>query len=498
MTMASWKYDTPPKILYIEDDFQDFKDYRSTFTKYQFYWAGDIEKAKQLLSKNKYDLILLDLKFGGKWLGEAFIPYIKKKYAKIPVIILSNSTEINRVVKTIHSGAVDYLCKREYNPLEWTRKIDKVLKGEATHPADNATGTRINLPQTHTFIGKSVPIKAIKRKLTLVAEKPDITVLLTGETGVGKEVAAHYLYQNSPRNQQAFQAVNLSAIQKNLLESTLFGHKKGAFTGATKDAEGYFKQANGGILFLDEIGEISLELQVKLLRFLETKIIRAVGGNKDIRLDIQIVVATNRNLKEEVAKGNFREDLYYRLHDFPIEIPPLRARKEDIPLLVDFFLKKQGLSPNQFTHEVRQQLLQYQWPGNVRELHRLINRLHMQQLILDKEQIDIECWQAMQPNSTTTNSLPSIKTSPPMPPPESSPISQNGILSADDRERRVAMTELRQIEQALKETRGQKRKAGALIDMNLDQMRYCVKKYHRDHPAIFEHFPIIREKYKLK
>ena len=269
---------------------------------------------------------------------------------RIPIIVITNARQSSLAVESIKQGADDFIRKDEGSKEEWKRLFDRYLSGSA---AQNSPSTNVKLPtknKEYRFIGETPKIVQIKHFLEKLSENPDVTVLITGETGVGKEVAARYLHQIGVRRGKPFQAVHVSSMSPTLLESELFGHKKGAFTDARSDKKGAFERANGGILFLDEIGEINPELQIKLLRFLENKVITPVGG-EEIQLDIQILAATNRNLKEEIDKGHFRADLYHRLNQFPIQIPPLRDRRPDIPLLIRHYLEKEGEFESSLTKE---------------------------------------------------------------------------------------------------------------------------------------------------
>ncbi|MDK2920984.1 MAG: sigma-54 dependent transcriptional regulator, flagellar regulatory protein [Desulfonauticus sp.] len=240
------------------------------------------------------------------------------------------------------------------------------------------------------ILGKSPALTQLFKILEKVAPT-DTTVLVTGESGTGKELLVRALHKNSPRHKGPFVPVNCGAIPKELLESELFGHEKGAFTHAIRSRPGRFELANGGTIFLDEIGELDLSLQVKILRVIQEKEFERVGGTQTKKVDVRIVAATNRNLEEEVKKGNFREDLFYRLNVIPIELPPLRERGEDILLLANFFLEKfctlKNRPPLSFSPEVKELLLNYSWPGNVRELENFMERIS---ILCENERVEIE------------------------------------------------------------------------------------------------------------
>ena len=368
-------------ILIVDDDPEFHQQIRYAFRRnYIFEGAIDIEHLhKKLKEKAEYDLILMDLVLddSNKKIGLDLISEVKEQHPQIPIIVVTADREIDTVVKAMKVGAKDFLPKGDYDFEFWNQKFIEIIEGGKLKAENRQLKAEVKRHRDqenkeYTFIGESSKIEEIKRLLRLVSGEPDITVLILGETGVGKEVAARFLHQHGARKDAPFQAVNLSAIQETLLESTLFGHKKGAFTGASRDMEGYFNQANGGILMLDEIGDINADIQIKLLRFLETKLIRPVGADQDVLLDVQIIAATHRNLQEEVEKGNFREDLYQRLKAMVIEIPPLRSRKMDIPLIMQHYLG--GVKMNELlNNKALEMLLSYNWVGNIRELKNTLN-----------------------------------------------------------------------------------------------------------------------------
>ncbi len=254
----------------------------------------------------------------------------------------------------------------------FTNLTNFILANERIAVLEEQARTRVALGR---LVGRSAPMQEVFRRLRLAADS-DVTVLLTGESGTGKELAAEAVQMQSTRKSAPFVSVNCSAIPETLLESELFGHVKGAFTGAVKDKTGMFQSAEGGTLFLDEIGDISPLLQLKLLRALQEKEIRRVGDERSIKVDVRVITATNKDLKSLIAQGEFREDFYYRIHVFEIALPPLRQRREDIPLLVDYFIqelaKTQHRNVSGVTREALQRLMEYPWPGNVRELRNAI------------------------------------------------------------------------------------------------------------------------------
>lgn len=481
-------------ILIVDDDPEFHQQIRYAFRRnYVFEGAISFEHLNKKLSEKKdYDLILLDLIFDDskKLIGLERIPELTSNYPSIPIIVVTADKEIDTVVNAMKYGAKDFLTKGDYDFDFWNKKFVEVIEGSKLKAENQQLKAEVKRhrelkSKEFTFIGESDKIKEIKRMLRLVSEEPDITVLISGETGVGKEVAARYLHQHGARKDKPFQAVNLSAIQKTLLESTLFGHKKGGFTGATRDMDGYFKQANNGILMLDEIGDIDANIQIKLLRFLETKLIRPVGGDKDLLLDVQVLTATHRNLQEEVDKGNFRADLFQRLKAVVIEVPPLRERKEDIPLIMQHYLPSIYLE-DIFSPEALDQLINYEWVGNIRELKNAINYMLLRKKIMEKQWVDVDCL-PVEIQQYDQHAIPTIA---------SSPLSTEKKVQTLTIEEEHALMDLRKIEQSLiRKNKVKKDVATELGFENTDNLRYKIKKYFDKHPHLFDAFPFIRESY---
>lgn len=335
--------------------------------------AGDIKLELKKLELNEIDVVLCDVKLpDGNGVDATKI--IKEKFPNVEVILLTAYGNIPDGVQAIKNGAFDYITKGDDNnkiiPLLY-RAIEKVSLAKRVVQLEKQLGEK------HSFdsiIGKS---KTIQKSIELAKKvsTTDTTVLLTGETGTGKEVFAQAIHNNSNRSKQNFIAVNCSAFSKELLENELFGHKAGAFTGAIKDTKGIFEEANNGTVFLDEMGEMPLDLQAKLLRVLESGEFIKVGDNKPTKVNVRIIAATNRDLKKEIEAGNFREDLFYRIAIFHVELPPLRERITDIDDLVYCFLRKiTGNNKKSISKEYLSSLIQHQWKGNIRELRNIIER----------------------------------------------------------------------------------------------------------------------------
>ena len=316
------------------------------------------------------DLVLLDI-----WMpdldGIEVLKKIKKSWPFLPVIIMSGHGTIETAVKATKLGAHDFIEKPlSIEPL--LISIENALKFKDLQEENRLLKEKNAKPVKIT--GKSEKIKQLKEQIRIVAPT-DAWILIQGENGTGKEIVAQTIHKLSKRSHKPMVEVNCAAIPDELIESELFGHEKGAFTGAVSMKRGKFDLANGGTLFLDEIGDMALKTQAKILRIIQEQKFERVGGSKTISVDVRIIAATNKNLEEEIKKGNFREDLYFRLNVIPIEVPPLRERKEDIPLLVDEFLQEFSKGSIKMEKDAVKALLNYDWPGNIRELRNLIERL---------------------------------------------------------------------------------------------------------------------------
>ncbi|WP_035587785.1 sigma-54-dependent transcriptional regulator [Hippea jasoniae] len=332
--------------------------------------AKNAKEALKLIKKEDFDVIISDLKMP-KMDGIEFLSEVKKIKKDIPFIMITAFGDVKTAVEAMKLGAFDFILK----PFS-QEALQKVLHLAVSHKTIKKSTTQKN-DTPFAFIYKSKQMEKIVNLASKVA-KTDATVLLIGESGTGKEVLAKYIHSQSPRCNSKFVAVNCAAIPSNLLESEMFGYEKGSFSGATKTHKGKFEQANKGTLLLDEITEMPLELQAKLLRVIQEKVIDRIGGVEPIKVDVRIICTTNRNIEDYVKEGKFREDLYYRISVFPITIPPLRERKEDIPLLAEHFLKQFsssfGKNIEKIDDSAMEILINYPWPGNIRELQNVIER----------------------------------------------------------------------------------------------------------------------------
>jgi len=339
--------------------------------------AEDGSQAKSLAEKNHYDLAILDIKMPGIQ-GLELLQQFRSQYPDTLIIIMTAEATMEHAVTAMKHGAYDYLTK----PFDLTALDAIILKAEkAAELTGKIDHLKEELQDHYSFgraiIGNSQAMQDIYKILGRVAGS-DVTILVTGESGTGKELIARAIHVNSQRIGKPLIALNCAAIPHELLETELFGHERGAFTGATERKTGKFEQAEGGTLFLDEIGDMPLELQAKLLRVLQEKEITRTGGNQTLRVDVRIVAATNQDLLSLVKEKKFREDLYYRLNVVPIKLPALRERRDDIPLLADFFLQKSrqdlGIDFMEYSPELLDLFKSHNWPGNVRELENNIKR----------------------------------------------------------------------------------------------------------------------------
>ena len=366
------------KILIIEDEepirrvlVRILTDEDSSF---EIHEASDGKKGLDLIKNDSYDLVLCDIKMP-KVDGIELLQRTRKTNSTIPFIMLTGHGNIETAVESMKLGAYDFISK----PPDLNRLINSVRNAleKKELVAENKI-LRKKVAKKYEIIGNSKSIMEIHAMIDKVA-KTEARVLITGESGTGKELVAHNIHEKSSRAKSPFIEVNCAAIPSELIESELFGHLKGSFTSAVKDREGKFEAANNGTIFLDEIGDMSLAAQAKVLRALEENKIQRVGSQKDISVDVRVLAATNKDLKKEIDDGNFREDLYHRLAVIMIKVPELSKRKSDIPVLVDHFSniisKEQGIETKKFSKDSLKLLEDYNWSGNVRELRNVVERL---------------------------------------------------------------------------------------------------------------------------
>jgi two-component system nitrogen regulation response regulator NtrX len=366
------------KILVIEDEAAIrrvlVKILSEESEKYQVEEAEDGLLGIEMIRKDDYDLVLCDIKMP-KMDGVEVLEAIKKLKPEIPIVMISGHGDLDTAVNTMRLGAFDYISK----PPDLNRLLNTVRN--AVDRKELVVENKLlkkKVSKKYEMIGESKAILQIKDMIDKVAIT-EARVLITGSNGTGKEMVAHWLHQKSERANGPMIEVNCAAIPSELIESELFGHVKGAFTSANKDRAGKFEAANGGTIFLDEIGDMSLSAQAKVLRALQESRVQRVGSDRDIKVDVRVVAATNKNLKKEIEDGKFREDLYHRLAVILINVPALNDRREDIPLLIDYFAKKiaseQGIVKKSFSDKAIKLLQEYDWTGNIRELRNVIERL---------------------------------------------------------------------------------------------------------------------------
>ncbi len=370
--------DTPRRILVVDDEASmiEFLQLLLEEEGYDVTLASSMTEARETLAASTFDLILCDIMMpDGN--GLELLEEIKAKEERTSVIMMTAYTSTKSAIEAMRLGAYHYVSK-PFDVEELKVVIQKAL--EKIELVDENVYLRKELEQKYGFsniIGRSRRMQEIFALIERVAQTSS-TVLLEGESGTGKELIAHAVHYSSARANRRFLSINCGALPETLLESELFGHERGAFTGAVRDKKGLFREASGGTLFLDEIGEMAPSMQVKLLRALQEKKVRRIGGHREEPVDVRIIAATNQNLQELIQSGRFREDLYYRINVIPIRLPALRERREDIPILVDHFIKKyssdMGVEPKRVSVEVMRQLEAYPWPGNVRELENVIER----------------------------------------------------------------------------------------------------------------------------
>ena len=368
-----------PHVLFVDDEapLRALMAERLRDRGYEVVEAESGEKALDLLGQFAFDIVITDLRMPGID-GGRVIEAAVGRYPGIVGIVITGYGTVKDAVDAIKRGASNFIAK-PFQFDELMHVLDQALE-QRRLTSENAY-LRSQLEERYQFggiLGRSRPMQALFQMLETVA-RSNSTILITGETGTGKEVVARAIHHNSPRRAARFVALNCSAIPETLLEAELFGHVRGAFTGAVGMRQGRFEQAHKGTLFLDEVGTMSVALQMKLLRALQEREFERIGDNQTIKVDVRVIAATNVELSRMVASGTFREDLYYRLNVIPIELPPLRERREEIPLLSDHFLKKYSVQYNKpmtaVTPELSQLFMQYEWPGNVRQLENLIKRM---------------------------------------------------------------------------------------------------------------------------
>lgn len=458
-----------PASVLVVDDSPDILDIARQWLEMENYWVETADNGMEAVAKSKagsFDAVITDLAMPGMN-GMEVLAHFAEHHPDTMVIILTGFGTIETAVEAIKKGAFDYLTK----PLRGDQIIHAVKKAlEIKQLKTENLLLQSKIKEYHTLdriIGRSKPMQSVFRILSRVA-KTDSTILIMGESGTGKELIAHAIHEMSKRSDGPFIPINCGAIPEELLEAEVFGHEKGAFTGAVRERPGRFELAHQGTIFLDEIGEMSLRLQVKLLRFLQERTIVRVGGSRTISLDVRIIAATNKDLERAVEEGEFREDLYYRLNVIPVTAPPLRERAGDVPLLVHHFLRRHcgryDLPVKKFSRSALAALEKYDWPGNVRELENILERMV---LLTEEDQIRLGHLPARIRSQVANEPVIDVE------------ISEDGI----DLKQTLNDLEDRLIMDALKQTGGVKNKAAKLLGLKRTTLIEKMKKKKMTYPV---------------
>jgi DNA-binding NtrC family response regulator len=457
---------TRPRQILVTDDESNIRKFLAKSLEREGYEARTAATGKEALGaleKERPDLLVLDVQLPDAN-GMEILADLRRRDPDLPIIIITAYGEIKMAVEAIQAGASDFVVKPfDFDTLH--RSIDKALKILDMKENLNALKSVWERGQYMGLIGKSAVMQDLFRTLKRIGTSSSATILVMGETGSGKEVAARAIHENSERKDAPFVAVNCATLDDNLLESELFGHTRGAFTDAKVNKPGLFEVADGGTLFLDEIGEMDLRLQAKLLRALEDKTFRRVGGTRDIHVDVRVIAATNVSLEKKVQEGTFRDDLFYRLSVIPVHVPPLRERGPDVLLLAETFINRYNheFSRNVlgFTDEAKQALLSYSWPGNVRELRNIIERML---LLEEKEILDFDSLPDAIARSRPRKSV-STGSSPPHP-------------FRKEKEETVRQFERDYLENLLRNCEGNVTRAAEIAEMDRSSLQRLLRKYH--------------------
>lgn len=478
-----------PKVLVVDDDKEYLKSLQNALGRdFSIATASSAKEAKNLLSSG-FDLLLLDIRLDENdpqnKEGIELLEEIKGEYPHLPVIMITAHGDIDIAVEAMKLGAADFIQKARVNIQEIRKCIKNVLERSKLERRVLSLERELGRLEPREIVGEDPRVQEVKKVIDIVAQDGQVPVLIRGETGTGKELVARAIYSQGIRKNGPFVDVALSSLHGATITSDLFGHKKGAFTDARERRIGFIEEADKGILFLDEIGDLDQEIQLKLLRVLEEKELTRLGGNKKIKIDIQLLAVTNKDLEQAVRDEKFRKDLYFRLKGVEIHLPPLSSRRDDIPLLCKHFLellKRQGRTNiEKISDEAMSTLRPYNWPGNVRELKQSIERAVLfahhhnhQEIMPDDLPYEIQIGKA----------VPSARVS--------AEIPEQGV----DVEEELAKQELAYIEQALKRCNGKKTEAWKLLGYN---DRFALKRrvdtVKTKYFHLFEGFPYLREKF---
>jgi two-component system response regulator PilR (NtrC family) len=408
--------------------------------------ARNVKEAREWLAREPFDLCLTDMRLPDGT-GLDLVQHIQQRHAEVPVAMITAYGSLDTAINALKAGAFDFLTK----PVDLGRLRELVATALRLRSGETTEG-----PVDTRLLGESPPMKALRNQIQKLA-RSQAPVYISGESGSGKELVARLIHEQGPRAEKPFVPVNCGAIPSELMESEFFGHKKGSFTGAIEDKQGLFQAANGGTLFLDEVADLPLAMQVKLLRAIQEKAVRAVGGQQEVVVDVRILCATHKDLAAEVAAERFRQDLFYRLNVIELRVPPLRERREDIPLLADTMLKRLaegGLPAARLSLEALDKLKCYRFPGNVRELENMLERAYT---LCENDQIQADDLRLA----------------------DAAPAGESGeasLAQIDNLEDYLEEIERKLIMQALEETRWNRTAAAQRLGLTFRSMRYRLKK----------------------
>ena len=409
--------------------------------------ARNVKEAREWLAREPFDLCLTDMRLPDGT-GLELVQHIQQRHAEVPVAMITAYGSLDTAINALKAGAFDFLTK----PVDLGRLRELVATALRLRSGETTEG-----PVDTRLLGESPPMKALRNQIQKLA-RSQAPVYISGESGSGKELVARLIHEQGPRAEKPFVPVNCGAIPSELMESEFFGHKKGSFTGAVEDKQGLFQAANGGTLFLDEVADLPLAMQVKLLRAIQEKAVRAVGGQQEVVVDVRILCATHKDLAAEVAAERFRQDLFYRLNVIELRVPPLRERREDIPLLADTMLKRlaegSGLPAARLSLEALDKLKCYRFPGNVRELENMLERAYT---LCENDQIQADDLRLA----------------------DAAPAGESGeasLAQIDNLEDYLEEIERKLIMQALEETRWNRTAAAQRLGLTFRSMRYRLKK----------------------
>ena len=437
------------KILIVDDepDIRELLEITLGRMKLDTRSARNVKEAQEWLAREAFDLCLTDMRLpDGN--GLELVQHIQKRHNQVPVAMITAHGSLDTAIHALKAGAFDFLTK----PVDLTRLrelVTSALRLRIAPAEDNRIDNRL--------LGSSPPMQALRKQIAKLA-RSQAPIYISGESGSGKELVARLIHEQGPRAEQSFVPVNCGAIPSELMESEFFGHRKGSFTGAHEDKPGLFQVANGGTLFLDEVADLPLAMQVKLLRAIQEKSVRAIGGQQEQVVDVRVLCATHKDLSQEVAAGRFRQDLYYRLNVIELRVPPLRERREDIEEIANSVLRRLAESAGEpatlLPPHALAALKGYRFPGNVRELENMLERAYT---LCDNDQINIEDLRLAEPSRPTEQDGPSL-------------------ANIDNLEDYLESIERKLILQALEETRWNRTAAAQRLNLTFRSMRYRLKK----------------------